>query len=238
MGSSQFFTVIILLSAVSPLMGSSQFFTGIILLSAVSPLDSPGSSDWTRLKCSDVTTLPAEREVSPEPGEIVQVKYSVEKGERLWCHESVELRVSALENVPERLTWVRVLIKEDLTLDLLEGHNTTHDLRDGIRISKDAILAMYLLKPVLRPLNLTFTLKFEVNSSVEVNVTVESKVDGRYVNTDNKSLTLNIPDLNLTSKVGLRTELVREEGGDWVPNKMCTERVQKVMKLEGQKEKL
>ena len=74
--------------------------------------DSPGSSDWTRLKCSDVTTLPAEREVSPEPGEIVQVKYSVEKGERLWCHESVELRVSALENVPERLTWVRVLIKE------------------------------------------------------------------------------------------------------------------------------
>ena len=119
------------------------------------------------------------------------------------------------------------MYRSDLTLDLLEGHSTTDNQRDGIRISKDAILAMYLLDSVVRPLNLTFTLKFEVNSSVEVNVTVESKVDGRYVNTDNKSLTLNIPDLNLTSKVGLRTELVREEGGgDWVPNKMCTERVQ------------
>ena len=51
--------------------------------------------------------------MSPVKGEVVQVRYRVDKREeKYWCYESVELKTSK-EEVPELLTWVQVRIDQD-----------------------------------------------------------------------------------------------------------------------------
>ena len=50
--------------------------------------------------------------MSPVKGEVVQVRYRVDKREKkYWCYESVELKTN--EEVPELLTWVQVRIDQD-----------------------------------------------------------------------------------------------------------------------------
>ena len=116
----------------------------------------------------------------------------------------------------------------------MKKNDTMPNQRDDIRISKDAILAMFLLNPVSQTLDITFTLMFQTKSTLQVNVTVESDSAGIL----EKSTTLDIPDLNrLVSKVELRTRA--EEGADrhLAPDKNCTDKIQ-VLKMCSGFEKL
>ena len=113
-----------------------------------------------------------------------------------------------------------------MTLDLIKKNDTSPNQRDDIRISKDAILAMFLLNPVLQTLNITYTLKFLTKSALQVNVTVESDSAGIV----EESITLDIPDLNLVSKVGLRTKAVEGPDRNLAPDKTCTDKIQ-VLKM-------
>ena len=101
------------------------------------------------------------------------------------------------------------------------GLESVSKQRDAIRLSNDSILCMFLdLRNVKENLRLTHTLKFQSKTTVQINVTVEA-VDN-ITKWNEESLTLNIPDLNLTSGVGLRTERTTPTG-PWL--KGCQERV-------------
>ena len=118
------------------------------------------------------------------------------------------------------------MLCSDLTLDLMKKNDTSPYQRDEIRISKDAILAMYLLNPVSQTLTFTFTLMFLENSTVVFNVTVESDSAGIV----EESTTLDISDLNLVSKVGLRTKAEEGPDGNLAPDKNCTDKIE-VLKM-------
>ena len=90
-------------------------------------------------------------------------------------------------------------------MKLFNNTSTKPDSRDTIRISKDSVVSMYVvdMRSKMRNITLTYLLEFETKTTVHVTI---SAVEDSGSEAISENTTLEVPDLNRASTIGVRTE--------------------------------